>query len=191
MTHPALTRPELIARLADVFRTQGFAGATLAELSQATGLKRATLYHHFPGGKSAMAASVLSDAVADLDAHAFRELAGAGSAQDRLAAFVTGFGRYCRGGTRACAITALATGADAATLSSLRAHFDRWVDLLAALFSGNAASDAKVLANELLADLYGALSIAMLRGDAGDFQSRLGRINTRYQQAFDQRHSAW
>lgn len=192
MTHAALSRPELIARMAEVFRTQGFAGATLAELSQATGLKRASLYHHFPNGKAAMAASVLNDAVAELDAHAFRELAGTGSAQDRLSRFITGFSRYCRGGTRACAISALYIGADEATIEAIRGHLDRWIDLLAALFGRQGAStDPQTLAGELLADLYGALTIATLRGNSIDFQPHLARIGARYRQVLDQRQRAW
>src|SRR4051794_11697697 len=53
----------IYARLAEVFRANGYAGASLSALSEAVGLRRASLYHRFPSGKPAMAAAVL-DSVA-------------------------------------------------------------------------------------------------------------------------------
>ncbi len=47
---------ELITILDDVFRRRGYEGATLSVLSRACGLGKASLYHHFPGGKDEMAA---------------------------------------------------------------------------------------------------------------------------------------
>src|SRR3954464_9951709 len=51
----------LYARLAEVFRVTGYAGASLSTLSEAVGLRRASLYHRFPSGKPAMAAAVLDN----------------------------------------------------------------------------------------------------------------------------------
>jgi len=50
---------EVLTGLAKVFRAKGYDGASLAELSAATGLKKASLYYRFPGGKQEMAAAVL------------------------------------------------------------------------------------------------------------------------------------
>ncbi|MGS2737893.1 TetR/AcrR family transcriptional regulator [Sinomicrobium sp. M5D2P17] len=50
---------EVINGLAKVFRSVGYEGASLKELSEETGLKKASLYHRFPDGKQEMAASVL------------------------------------------------------------------------------------------------------------------------------------
>ena len=54
-----LPRDEVVARILTVFRDFGFDGASLAELSKATGLGRSSLYHYFPGGKDEMAVAVL------------------------------------------------------------------------------------------------------------------------------------
>ena len=43
-----------------VLRNRGYDGASLKELAEATGLKKASLYHRFPGGKQEMAEAVLS-----------------------------------------------------------------------------------------------------------------------------------
>lgn len=50
---------DLMIGLAKVFRTLGYEGASLKELSEETGLQKASLYHRFPNGKQQMAESVL------------------------------------------------------------------------------------------------------------------------------------
>ena len=40
---------DLMQRLSCVFRDVGYDGASLSILSEATGLKKASLYHRFPG----------------------------------------------------------------------------------------------------------------------------------------------
>jgi len=51
---------EMYAGLLSVFRAKGYEGASLGELAQAAGLKKASLYHRFPGGKKEMATAVLA-----------------------------------------------------------------------------------------------------------------------------------
>lgn len=48
-------------KLSEVFTRFGYDGASMELLSQATGLKKASLYHRFPGGKKDMAAHVLKN----------------------------------------------------------------------------------------------------------------------------------
>ena len=60
MPAPLISRDQVAQRLFDAFRTYGFEGATLARLSEATGLGRASLYHYFPGGKDDMAREVIA-----------------------------------------------------------------------------------------------------------------------------------
>lgn len=50
---------ELTQNLASVFSVHGYSGATMTALANASGLKKASLYHRFPGGKEEMAAKVL------------------------------------------------------------------------------------------------------------------------------------
>ncbi|MEM8810542.1 MAG: TetR/AcrR family transcriptional regulator, partial [Cyanobacteria bacterium P01_G01_bin.38] len=44
-----MTKDAAIAKLTPVFRRYGYEGASLSMLSKATGLGKASLYHHFPG----------------------------------------------------------------------------------------------------------------------------------------------
>jgi len=51
---------DILKGLTKVFRSKGYEGANLSELAQATNLKKASLYHRFPGGKQEMAVTVLT-----------------------------------------------------------------------------------------------------------------------------------
>lgn len=46
-----MDRAEAVRRLVKTFRQSGYEGTTLSQISQATGLGKASLYHHFPNGK--------------------------------------------------------------------------------------------------------------------------------------------
>jgi AcrR family transcriptional regulator len=56
----SLDREALVGKLVEVVYDYGYDGATLAVISEVTGLGKASLYHHFPGGKEQMAAEVLA-----------------------------------------------------------------------------------------------------------------------------------
>ncbi len=52
---------ELLDRLFSVIRAKGYDGASISELAALTGLKKASLYHRFPGGKKDIIKAVLED----------------------------------------------------------------------------------------------------------------------------------
>lgn len=53
------TREQVINQLVPLFFQYGYDGTTLSLIAERTGLQRASLYHHFPGGKEEMARAVL------------------------------------------------------------------------------------------------------------------------------------
>ena len=57
---------DVLAGLTEVFQSKGYEAASLQDLARATGLKKASLYHRFPGGKKQMA---LTSESCNLDAH--------------------------------------------------------------------------------------------------------------------------
>lgn len=56
-----MSKQTYVPILVKLFRQFGYEGVTLTKISQATGLGKASLYHHFPGGKAEMAAAALTD----------------------------------------------------------------------------------------------------------------------------------
>jgi len=75
---------DLIARLACVFRERGYEAASLAVLSKAAGLQKASLYHRFPGGKRQMAEEVLGAAMAWFETNVLAPLRRPGPPAERL-----------------------------------------------------------------------------------------------------------
>lgn len=55
-----MSRQAHVPTLLKLFRQFGYEGVTLSKISQATGLGKASLYHHFPGGKAEMAEAALT-----------------------------------------------------------------------------------------------------------------------------------
>ena len=60
MARAVAGRDEIVAQLAEVFRTHGYEGASLARLGAGTGLGKGSMYNFFPGGKEEMAQAVLT-----------------------------------------------------------------------------------------------------------------------------------
>jgi AcrR family transcriptional regulator len=172
-------KQQLISILDDVFRRRGYEGATLSELSRACGLGKASLYHHFPGGKDEMASLLLRRAVAELNELAYRQLDRPAPWRERLGGFVDGFARYCADGTRNCLIAELtATAARAKFGNDIQLQTEEWLRQLATAFAETGVGEkrARRRARELLGALYGALVLARLLNDPQPFQQTVKRL---------------
>ena len=55
-----MDRTDLLPILFNLFREYGYEGVSLSKISQATGLGKASLYHHFPNGKAEMLQAALA-----------------------------------------------------------------------------------------------------------------------------------
>jgi AcrR family transcriptional regulator len=84
----ATTRDRIIVACNELFRRQGYNGTSLSQISAASGATIGSIYHFFPGGKEALAVSVI-----DTTAGVYRELfvSIAAEAKDPTQAFVDFF----------------------------------------------------------------------------------------------------
>jgi len=177
---PARTnRQALLDALGEVFESCGYDGATLARLSAATGLGKASLYHHFPGGKADMAAALLRDRVASLERQAFARLNGNEPAVERLSEFIDGFREYVRDGERVCLLQSFSEGTAAAQHGETIAR--QYVDWLARLTdtfaeAGLKPKRAERAAVDLMAGLYGNLITARLSRNPRVFRRQAKRL---------------
>jgi TetR/AcrR family transcriptional repressor of lmrAB and yxaGH operons len=176
---PKATRESLEEQLVTVFKKRGYEGATLNQLAAATGLGKASLYHHFPGGKAEMAAVLLRQAVARLQKSAFSRLGKSAPAEVRLQQFVDGFSAYTEHGESPCLVAILAQGsAQEVHGESIAQQYQDWMAALTSVFAetGQKSRRAQRSAAELLTGLYGNLLTAQLLGDANHFRRGIKRI---------------
>jgi TetR/AcrR family transcriptional repressor of lmrAB and yxaGH operons len=102
MPAAVLSRDEVVDRLLTVFRRSGYDGATLAELADATGLGKSSLYHHFPDGKADMAAAAMEAVGRWWTEQVLGPLRGEGTPEERLRRFGAALTEFYQGGKKAC-----------------------------------------------------------------------------------------
>lgn len=174
-----MTREGVLEALLRVFRDRGFEGATIAEIAKACGLSKASLYHHFPGGKEEMTEALVRRTLTHLQATAFAPLTGKGNARDRLNQVLDGLVQYLDGGARNCLLAVLALGTAHARVAPLLAgQFAVWIEGLEALFAdaGCSSKAARRHARDLIARVQGGVVLARLLDDPDAFKQTVKRI---------------
>lgn len=109
-----MSKEDYVPTLFTLFRQYGYDGTTLSKISAATGLGKASLYHHFPGGKEDMVTSVLDHSDGWLQKNVLHLLTGDGDPHVRLQKMCDHIYDLHAGGTQPCltAILAAGTGRD-------------------------------------------------------------------------------
>lgn len=179
MTERSVSRPDLVATLTEVFRERGYEGASLARLSAATGLKKASLYYHFPGGKEEMAEAVLDALAAWFTENMFAPLRGDEPLEARVQAMRTALDAHYGGGEKGCLFGLLAMGETRDRFASrTAAFFGAWIASLSAALTeaGFEDEDAVRRAADVVMEVEGALMLSRGLGDTGPFQRVLRRL---------------
>ncbi len=179
MTERSVSRPEIIATLTEVFRERGYEGASLARLSAATGLKKASLYYHFPGGKEEMAEAVLDALAAWFTENMFAPLRGDDPLEARVQTMRAALDAHYGGGEKGCLFGLLAMGETRDRFASrTAAFFGAWIAALGAALTeaGFEDEDAVRRAADVVMEVEGALMLSRGLGDTGPFQRILRRL---------------
>jgi TetR/AcrR family transcriptional repressor of lmrAB and yxaGH operons len=187
-------RAAAIPALAEAFREHGFEGASLAQLSAATGLGKGSLYNFFPGGKEEMAEAVLADVGDWFTTSVFEPLerAAAGDAQ-AIDAMLDAVTDYFRGGQRVCLQGAFALGRERDRFSDrINGYFAQWIDSLATALRalGHNEQQARASAVETVAAIQGAIVLSRALGQPDTFRQVLDRQRTRLSAAPIAHHGA-
>lgn len=169
-------RAAALAAIAEVFRAQGYEGASLSAITAATGLGKGSLYHLFPGGKAQMAEEVLAGIEAWFEREVFSGLRDLPADQglDRMFAAVE---TYFRGGGRVCLVGVLALGEVRDRFATaIEGYFAAWRDALADALRRAGRPDPAGLAEEILAGIQGALVLARAARDTELFGRLMARL---------------
>jgi AcrR family transcriptional regulator len=174
-----LSRDEVLDRLLDAFRERGYEGASLAELSAATGLVKASLYHHFPGGKAEMATEALSHLDKLLADQLYRPLQSDITATKKLAAMLDTIDAFYDGGRKACLLQRLASSVDHTSFRRpLKRAFAVWIDAIEELCveAGLTPAVARARAEDLVIRVEGALVVSAGTGDLKVFERTIAEL---------------
>lgn len=182
MRKSASGRDELTAAIAEVFRAHGYAGASLSLITEATGFGKGSLYNFFPGGKDEMAAAVLAHIDRWFEDEVFSPLRETKDPQEGVSRMLAATDTYFHSGRRVCLVGVFALDdARDRFAAEIRSYFGRWVaDLAGALRrAGRKEAEARQLAEESVAGIQGALTLARAFDDPAVFSRAMGNIRER------------
>ncbi len=175
---PSVLDDELYDRLAEVFRTAGYEGASLGALAEAARLRRASLYHRFPDGKAQMAEAVL-DRVGRLFEQFLEPMRTDPDTRAGVVRSAERIGELYGGGLLSCVMDTLPLhGAPERVRRRAAEVAEMWVSTMAdaARRGGRPEIEAREAAEDAFAWLEGGLVYGRLFGDGGPFQRALGRL---------------
>ena len=174
-----ISRDEVIAKVLTVVRRRGYDGASLTELSKATGLGKSSLYHYFPDGKEDMVAAVLVQLEATLEADVFAPLREPGDAAARLRRMTVALDAFYRTGRESCLLATLGVGESAKPFHPrVRRIFRAWIDAIATPLrdSGQSRAMAQERAEDALIRIEGAVVLARSLGQPAIFARTLSAL---------------
>jgi TetR/AcrR family transcriptional regulator, lmrAB and yxaGH operons repressor len=176
---PAMPRETYIPCLLQLFRQYGYEGATLAKISEATGLGKASLYHHFPGGKEEMVTVVLDYLEQRLEQYILQPLQGEGDAFDRLKRMSQSVIERYEGGKQPCLLATLLLGSARQVFQpTLQPLLQKWVDAIAAVLisAGMKKSLARQRGEEAIMLIQGSLILSQGLNDVSLFQRTVKQL---------------
>jgi AcrR family transcriptional regulator len=167
---------DVISKLTDVFRRFGYDGSSLAALAEATGLKKASLYHRFPGGKQEMAEAVLAHAERSIEQAVFAPLASGAPAEACLGGMCRGLMDFYEDGSASCLIETFSVGEGRSIFQDHIAETTRrWIDELKRVLqsAGINPEDAAQRAERCVMLVQGGLVVARATAEPARFRQSL------------------
>lgn len=168
--------------LLGLFRQYGYDGATLSKISEATGLGKASLYHHFPGGKDEMVEAVLDYLEKWLGENILPALESEGEAVTRLQLMCDRLNELYHGGEQPCIFAILLSGSARDVFhAKVKAMFQAWLDAIAKVLtqSGMEAELAKQRAEDMAIGIQGSLIVSQALDDSSLFRRTIEQLPTK------------
>lgn len=176
---------QMLDGLMSVLRSKGYDGASLNELAGAAGLKKASLYHRFPGGKQEMAEAVLDYLGAWVGRNIYQVLVDAAiSTEQRLEEAISGIREIYGDGMEVCMYRSLSLDAGIALFGEqIREGIGQWTEGFKrfGIEKGMSKEEAEANADHTFIDIQGSLVLSKATGNKEHFTSALERIRKRYE----------
>ncbi|WP_103069568.1 TetR/AcrR family transcriptional regulator [Aquimarina sediminis] len=175
---------QLIEGLNRVFREKGYEGASLNELAESTGLKKASLYHRFPEGKKEIGLAVLSFSSEWLQENLYRILNDENiPVSERLEQSLSKISDLYDKGRETCILRALSMEAGMQIFGKeIKEEMNNWISNFTKLGIdfGFDKQEAEAKAKETLIKIQGSLVVSNVMSDTTIFISTLESIKNLY-----------
>lgn len=173
-----LTDREMFRRLADAFRQKGYDGTSYAELMDATGLVKASLYHRFPGGKEQMVDAILSQVDREFSDYVLRPAWEEGPPRSRLRQMARRLAEFYGSGKRWCLLDTLTLSSGARTARHAKRSMGFWIESFARVAgdAGLPATLAHQRAEDAVAAIEGALVVSRVTQNRRPFLRALASL---------------
>lgn len=161
-----------IPYLIRLFRKFGYDGATLSKISEATGLGKASLYHHFPGGKDEMVETVLDFLQQWLAQNILTALTSQGDALTRLQRMCDRLSELYEGGHQPCMSAILLMGSARDIFHTrVNALFCVWINAIANVLIEDGMDEelAKYRGEDAVIAIQGSLILSQGLNDPSPF----------------------
>jgi len=170
----------LIIKLTQAFRDYGYEGASLNILSNTTGLKKASLYHRFPGGKEEMALEVLSRAGNWVGENIVAPLTSNIKPETKVKIMVKKLDEFYSCGNDSCLLNMLASPeiAKGPFTSHIKEAFEVWIKTLTDVLveSGIDRKESRQRAENAVAMIQGTLVMSRGMNDNTHFKNLLKNL---------------
>ncbi|NJR17490.1 MAG: TetR/AcrR family transcriptional regulator [Calothrix sp. CSU_2_0] len=169
-----MSKQTYIPTLLKLFRQFGYEGVTLSKISQETGLGKASLYHHFPGGKAEMAEAALTQVNQWLEISILPILHDEVKPIDAFQAMCEETSHFFNNGQNSClwAVLVLEQSSDDLFHSQISWAFSKWIEAIANVLiqAGLEQTLAKQRGEDAMIAIQGALILSHGLKDFAPFE---------------------
>lgn len=151
----------------ELFRQYGYDGVSLTKISEATGLGKSSLYHHFPEGKEQMAKEVLTFIAGAVKQYFVCPLQTSEKPRVKLQNMVKVVEDFYDSGKKGCLVDGLTLGeANPLFQSTIAEIVEAWIDAIAevGVESGLSKKIARERAENIMIAIQGSLVVSRALG---------------------------
>jgi TetR/AcrR family transcriptional regulator, lmrAB and yxaGH operons repressor len=178
-----MSKQTYVPTLLQLFRQFGYEGVTISKISQATGLGKASLYHHFPGGKAEMAEAALTQVNLWLETSILPLLRNDRKLIDKFQAMCSETNTFFNEGQNSClwAVLVLESSSDDLFHTQIRWAFSQWIEAISHVLMAAGLDEilAKQRGEDAIIAIQGALILCHGLRDFAPFDRVLKQLPQR------------
>lgn len=174
-----MARDDHMSALFQLFREQGYDGVSLANIAEATGLGKASLYHHFPGGKDEMVMATLTYAGEWLTVNVLQPLQTGGEAVVLFEEMCDRLSQLYAKGCKPCLLGTLTMGPVRDDLhEAVKQGLEEFIEAIAQVLldAGLEPTAARERGEDALMTIQGSLLLARAIDDPKTFQRAMDKL---------------